>query len=310
MEPAAKPSPSKVSRTNAVLQALQEVPPWVWVLAIGCVIILAFCTMASVTLPANGLARALVSTFLLAIGVFGLIAAEIWVIPLIAFDAPLLSVLDFIAPFRVWGVAIAKLPRTRRPVYVLSWCLTGILGALFIVGGLWYWLPGKKREKFRLEGPVATVGSTEEGGQASSEEVYNQRQEVRPTKDPASSDDDDDPEPVPDKTTIRCVVLGYIPEKDGVSLVVGIGDKGRYRYAGVVHRGLNSVVAEQVRKRLAPLVRVEPAVAGLKVKAIWVEPRVFCDVTQTGAGTATFLPDPVFKELVPDPKKKPQGKVK
>jgi hypothetical protein len=253
-------------------------------------------------LPATGFERALVGTALLGIGFAGAIAAEFWVIPLIAFDAPLFSVLDFIVPFRLWGVALAKLPRTHRPVCLLTWCVTAMLGGLLIVGGLWYWLPGKHRDRFRLESPVATFGSG--AGESSEEEVIDQSKETAP-KNNRSPSDDDDPDDAPDKkTTLRCIVLGYIPDKDGLKLVLGIEEKGQVRYAGVVSRGLNAANTEQVKKQLALHARLEPPVPDLPVKAIWLEPGVRCEVTQTGTGAASVLPNPVFKDLVPDPKQK------
>ena len=298
---ASSPVPRKPTPSNALLLALGEVPPWVWALAGGCVVVLAFCTFASIRLPARGFERALVATALLGVGFAGAIAAEIWVIPLIAFDAPLLSVLDFIVPFRLWSVAMGKLPRTHRPVCLLSWCVTAMVGGLLIVGGLWYWLPGKHKDRFRLESAVASAGS---GTGGSSEEVYYQRKEVAPKDDPSPRDEDDPDEAPAEKTTLRCVVLGYIPEKDGLKLVLGIEEKGKVRYAGVVRRGLNPANTEQVQKRLALHARLEPPLPDLPVKAIWVDPGIQCEVTQSGTGTATTLPNPVFKDLVPDPKQK------
>jgi hypothetical protein len=297
------PAPAPVSKpasSAAVLEAAREVPTWVWVLAGGCLTILAVCAAMSLRLSANGFDRALVSTVLLAAGLVGMIVAELWVIPLIMMDAPELRTWDFLVPYRLWAVAAGKLPRTRRPVCLVSWCLTGMLGALVIIGGLWYWLPGKKNVKFRLEAPVAKVGPGPV--EAPTDEVINKQEEVIAGKPAPADEEETEAEAKGQKTTLRCVVIGYIPHDDGMSLVLGVEEKkGQYRYAGVVRRGLNAITAEKVRNRLSPHTRVEPLIPDLPVKAVWVEPCVSCEVTQAGTGVASVLPNPVFKDLVPDP---------
>jgi hypothetical protein len=301
---AAAPPPKPPSQPG-IIEALRLVPTWMWLLAGGCLTILVACTLLTQRLSPDGFDRAVVTTALLGAGVLGLIAATVWAVPLILKDAPDLALKDVLFPYKVWTLALGKLPHTCRPVVLLSWGLTAVVAAPLIIGGLWYWLPGKKHSKFRLEGPVAKVGSSK--ADAPTEEVIQKRQEVDAAEDATDKEDETKGKP----TTLKCVIIGYIPHEDGMSLVLAVEEeKGVFRYAGLVRRGLNAANAEKVRSRLAPHTRVEPLIEGLPVKAVWVDPNVSCEVTQRGVGAATVLPNPVFKDLVPDPKEenKPEEK--
>ena len=305
VRPATEKPPPKPTPGNALLEAIRTVPSWVWVLVGGCLVILVGCILASLSLSADGEDRALFTTALLALAVAGMVVAEAWVVPMIALDAHHLGVFDFLMPYRLWAFAIERLPRTRRPVSLLSWCVTAALGGLLIVGGLWYWLPGRPREKFRLSGPVAKVRPRDDA--KPSGEVVTPKGVAEAGKDQAEEPDDSPKTEGADKpTTIRCVVLGYVPDEDGklVSLVLGVEEKkGQIRYAGLVRRGISGANAEQLRGRLSQHVRLKPAIPGLDFQAIWVEPRVYCEVTETAVGAAETLPNPLFKFLV-DPKEK------
>jgi hypothetical protein len=295
-----------------VLEALKLVPPWAWLLGVGCLTILLACTWLTLVLPQNSLERAVVSTALIGFGLVGLIAAEVWAFPMIALEAHHLGVMDFIVSFRFWTFVMKRLPRTRYPVCLLSWGLTAMLGAILVVGGLWYWLPGKHKTKFYLESPTVKTLPRESG--KAQDEPINEKSEVIVTKaNPSAADADDEDDKVAkdgqQPTTLRCVVLGYVPDEEGklVGLVLGVAEKGGLRYAGLVRRGLNSTNQDQVRKRLSKLIRAKPSITALpdlRVPVIWVEPRLYCEVTQAGSGPSTTLPNPLFKALLDDPKGK------
>jgi hypothetical protein len=229
-----------------------------------------------VTLAEEGIERAVFSTSLLLGGLVGLVIAEVWAFPMIALDAHHLGLLDFVISHRFWHFVFQKLPRTRGPVCLLSWCLTAVLGSLLIVGGLFYWLPGKHRTRFQLAAPEGKV--------------------KLPDGDTA----------IEEGTLLRTVVLGYLPDKKEAleGLVLGVPEgKDQFRYIGVVRRGISMANEEQLRQCLAPLRRPDSAVPGLELRAavIWVEPRVRCEVLESSAGSAETLPNPLFKGLLPDP---------
>jgi hypothetical protein len=263
----------------------------------------------SLRLPRSGVDRAIFSTATLGLGVVAVITAQAWATPMIAADSHLLTLWDFIVTFRFWALVMKRLPRSRYPLCLLSWGLAAIVGAVLIVGGLWYWLPGKKRVNFYLQNPEVQRTPQDDTGPPQDEIIAEKSVLAKPQGPTADVDDDDDPS-APAKgqkpTSLQCVVLGYIPDEEGrlVGLVLGAGEKGVYRYVGVVRRGINRANEEALRARLSKYIRLKPSIPDSGVSAIWVDPRVSCEVTQRGVGSASVLPNPFFKGLIQDPKEK------
>ena len=78
------------------------------------------------------------------------------------------------------------------------------------------------------------------------------------------------------------VVIGWTEPKGSRAglgaLLLGVKEHGTLRYVGKVGTGFTDAMLRELRKRLAPLERQRPAVAGLRVpateKAHWVAPRL------------------------------------
>jgi hypothetical protein len=114
-------------------------------------------------------------------------------------------------------------------------------------------------------------------------------------------------EATPDRPTERCVIAGYILQKQEVSgLVLATVHGTKLNYVGVVERGFTPEVSRELLRQLTPLVRSAPVFPDLAIDATWVRPKVYCDIFHSGYDQEQLLKDPHFKELVKEtPKRGP-----
>jgi hypothetical protein len=279
---------------------LAKLPPWFWVFLIGAAVMVGASWAAHYHLPNNSFRRAVLSTSLLGGGVFTLLAAQIWALWLVTPRDSDLGVLDLLLSLKLWRMTFAELPGTRHPICLGGWGLTAVLTSTLVVGGLTYWLP--KKQDIRLgrgsgDGQWArnfSLGS-DDGTEPAAEEVAKAPEE--PSEEPEEKQED---KPDGDtRPTVKCVVIGYVPGEDGKlkSLVLATQTPQGLCYAGVTTSGL-ATRAKRLLSKLAPLVRPEPPIAGLTIKAVWVKPTLACEVHQSGVAASGLLLEPQFKRII------------
>lgn len=131
------------------------IPRWAWVLLGGMVLMVAATLGPSWQLPKNSFDRAIYCTLQIVIGLLLILAAQFYALIRLAPMDEKLGFKDIFLPLRLWSLVFQGLPRLRGAMWTAGWGLTLILAALFLVGGLSYWmryLPGQQKA-----GPGAKV---------------------------------------------------------------------------------------------------------------------------------------------------------
>jgi hypothetical protein len=294
------------SDVDEFFAATRKLPGWVWILSFGVLAIAAASVAANHLLPNYSYRRALWTTLELGIGVVALFTAQIWALFLLAGEDGL-GPMDIIYPFRFWSASFGKLPRTSRPLCLGSWALTAALCSVLFVGGLGYWLPGKRPVQLSSasSGDGFTPGDTD---LVNLEDALNEaiRPENFANADNGPQDPDDEAD---DRPVARCVVIGYtMSDKGGLdSVVLGLETKTGLHFVGVVRKGLKPELSKKILDQLTDLVQTEPAAvngvtAKMTVNATWVKPTISCAVSQSGISASKgTLVEPRFKNLLERP---------
>jgi hypothetical protein len=260
---------------------------------------------ADFRLEEESLARALLSAILFALGLVGLFVAQVWAFVLIAPHCDHLSAKDLVLSGRLWSLTFRRLPETRKQVWLGGWGVTALLSAVFVIGGYSYWYQFYKPKKYADKNLIAAIvnAAKRDIKDKSLEEAL---QDLADTQDLTKKKDDKAKAIKEDKrATVDCVIIGYTVEtdKDGRkevinSLVLATLLDNRLKYVGQVRQGVDERAAVELLKRLAPLVQDQPFLPGLKLRATWVKPSVFCAVHQSGFDRDGRLLEPRFKEML------------
>jgi hypothetical protein len=217
-----------------------------------------------------------------------------------------LGLTDMLLPDRVWVLAIKRLPATRWHVCTGAWSAMAVLCGIFCVGGLTYWLPSKKSPPKPANVPFAT--RTKDEGKMDDESPPTEKPDKPKTEETEET-------PLPKKTMTKCVIVGYTT-KDGEldGLVVATVEDDELSYAGIVPASKDPAVRKDLLSRFGSLKVDTPVFADLEVKAIWLQPRLFCEVESAGVDEDQVLKEPEFKGLevpeMPEPAGVPDGKGK
>ncbi|HZT82360.1 MAG TPA: hypothetical protein VFA26_19180, partial [Gemmataceae bacterium] len=300
------PRPAAPARRHSFLGAVEfwelllRTPPWARVLALGVVAVAAASVAANLLLPDDSLPRALCSSLQLAAAMLLLFLAQLWAMFLVAAGDEKLGPKDLFLSFRLWAVTIKRLPETRKPVWLGAWCLTAALCAVFVIGGLGYWGRYYKPKRVATRGIRHAVAIQEAGGTDSLEESVRDAAVQAVKGDPKKGKDKEDalkPDPRP---TVECVVIGYLMSPSGQldGLVLATLKDEKLAYAGVVRRGLTPEAQQELLARLKKLKRDEPLIRGLRLEAIWVKPKIFCEVHHSGPDRDGRLREPNFKGVL------------
>ncbi|MBY0525913.1 MAG: protein kinase [Gemmataceae bacterium] len=252
---------------------------WIYVLAAGVAVLVVAALIASYFLPPTGPVRAWLGTGAAILGVVVLLAAHVWLFFIALPHRDDHAIFNYIDPTRLWRYVGENLRETTRQVQIASWGLTLLLSGCFVIGGLTYWLPTKPRKRPK---PPATIDEVVGGLVAVSKhydhsdpsDLIGEREEGAGSVPPEVEED-------PPTYFMECAVIGYVPgEKRGTirALVLAGPPDGEMRYVGTISSGMDLPKNKEQLPALGKLVRPEPVVAGLTVKAIWVEPKLVFDV--------------------------------
>jgi hypothetical protein len=260
---------------------------------------------AGLLLPRASRQRAVWTTTQVVVGLVGLLLAQVAVCSWLGEQRNGPTLWDLLMPDRVWRVAIRRLPETRWAVCGAAWCVTLVVCALALVGGLTYWLPKKGETRATVHVAKALDLKKEQ-----TEPEQAPADAPAPPRPAAPRPEERAPEPKPE--TARCLVVGYTVENDEVaSLVVARAEGKELRYAGTVRPRLTAEQRDDLLKRFGRLASSRPVFRDFEKPVVWLKPELACEVEHAGAADGPLLKEPRFKGLVepekPDaaPAKKP-----
>jgi hypothetical protein len=290
-----KPSPLG---TFEILEMIQETPRWVWVLLGGVVVIALISLAANSFLDEDCLERAIYTTAQIGVGLLMFIAAQIWAgIWVGVATEEEIGPKDFILPFRLWAITISSLPRSRKPITLAAWAVAVMVFAVLLVGGLDFWWELYNPKRFApppsrsMASPALEDGDPNKSLEDKLKEATGYGENNKDAEDKKKSKIDRRP-------TVPCVIIGYLLENDQLTGLVLARPRGeRLFYAGVVRKGFEKD-ARAILKQLTTLRQEEPYIAGLEIKAIWVNPQVVCEIHQSGTDSNGLLASPNYKQLV------------
>jgi hypothetical protein len=295
--------------------ALSLLPESAWPMLFLGFSVLPICYYADRRLPPHSLDRALWCVAQCVIGLGIVFLAQIWAYFLLRRRGYPVGIFDILAPLNLWRRAVQALPETGGSLgLAASGCVCSLTAVLWI-GGLSYWATYDTEQDMesyfadKKEAPLPDRQKLKEKVEkvAKVEPVKNVKPPVTPPttpRTPTTTSTPRDPRPVE-----QCVVVGYIPGKDGEvsGLILATLRDGELSYAGTVTTGVNQKDAPDLQKKLAPLTSKNPLLKGLDVKsAVWVEPKVFCEVHQSGKDDKGQLVKPALKGVVEDEPSQPK----
>jgi hypothetical protein len=242
---------------------------------------------AGLLLPPDSLPRAVWSSAQVLVGVISLLLAQVSVCGLLGLQREGIGLQDLIFPDKIWRMAFGRLPETRWQVCWGAWSLALVGFALLCINGLTYWLPKKGALKAKVN--VAKV--------------------LNIKKDQLKADEDDaetvtekkDETPKPETT--RCVVVGYTMERGQLAgLVLARVEGDELHFAGIIRPGLSTDQKEALLKKFGALQATEPVFPDFETPAVWLKPKLACEVEHTGYGEDKLFKEAHFKGLL-DPEK-------
>jgi len=304
--PGRAPNPSFLGASE-FLDLLGRAPRWLWVLLAGTAAIAMLSLVGNLVLPMASLPRAVWSTVQILLGLLGLFGAQVWALFLIAPDDDKVGAKDAIISGRLWGLTFNRLPETRRQVWLGGWSLAAMLLGVFVVGGLGYWTQFYNPKKVADKGLLQAVAQAamDKGSDKSLEEAV---EDFADSQDLTKKDEEKKKEEerkkeeakIDRRPTVQCVVIGYMVDADKnlTGLVVATLDGERLQYAGTVQRGFTPEASKEILDRLASLKAPSPLIKGLSMTAVWVKPKLFCEVHQSGADKEGHLLNPAFAALL------------
>jgi hypothetical protein len=283
-------------------EMLNKLPSWLWVLLGGCGTVAMVSLAADFLLPPYCLTRALWSTIQFAIGLVGLVVGQIWLVVLFAPTDDKVSFKDVLFPGRLWSLAFRGLPERQHQVWLGGWSVTLSVCAVLVVGGYSYWYQFYKPKKLAEQNLLKMVKEMAEGA-AKDRTLGESLEDFANTQDLTKEDKKDPPKVEPkrdDRPTVQCVIIGYTlgEEKQITGLVLASDRYSQLRYVGVVKDGLARWMDQELLERLRPIRRDKPFIKGLNIQAIWVEPKVYCEVHQSGWNDDNHLIKPSFSTLL------------
>ena len=141
-------------------------PIWLYVLVVVVAQAMGLSMLANRDLPPGAtLERAMWCAGQIVVGILLLFLAQGWLLLQIAPEVATLSFKDAILPFKLWPLAVKRLPRNQLAVWIAGFGLTLVLGAFGFVGGLEHFLnylpdSGKQAESGSHAAPAAAPASS------------------------------------------------------------------------------------------------------------------------------------------------------
>jgi hypothetical protein len=296
------PARTVASRFGECGDLIARIPPWGWIAAGGVCTIVALAFIANRFLAVEeSLARALISLIAIVGSIVTILCVNLWSLFMLAAADEKLGPKDVFIPFGLWVRICEKLPIMRRQFLTILWCLTAFVCAIIIVGGLEYWWELYKPKKVAKTELLSAVNALAEGAKAEGKSLTEAVEDFAKKQDLKAKAEDKLAKAAPRQTT-QCVVVGYTLDTanqiDGLVVAALLND--RIRYAGIIHKGIDPKESKALLTALTPLVQPNSYIAGLSIKAIWVKPAVFCEITHEEYDENRHFVAPQFKAMLSD----------
>jgi hypothetical protein len=294
--------PKTASGPSELELAVRVIPAWGWylLLGLGCVVAVSF--IADYNLPEKSRIRALWSTFQVLSGLAVFLIAGVAASGQLRCSHQSLGVSDILFPDRLWVMAIKNLPATRWHVCTAVWAFAAVVCGIFCVGGLSYWLPSKikpKPAKVPFASEIIKAARTKDESPEDESKTDDQDSATaKPAKPEPPKAEPPQETPSTKKTLSRCIIVGYTTrgeELDG--LLVATVEVNELNYAGIVPAPADPAVRDNLMNRFASLKAKTPVFPDLDAKAVWLQPRLSCEVEGSGMDEDQLLKSPVFKGL-------------
>jgi hypothetical protein len=295
--------------SSEIEQAASRMPSWGWVLVFGLILIAGVSGIADYNLPLKSYARAVWAAVQALGGLVLFLLAGVTVSGKLRLMHQTLTLSDLLFPDRLWVLAFKSLPTTRWHVCSGVWGLAAALCGVIWVGGLTYWLPSHQppqavKVPYAKEIRDAAAKKDEDSGAGSDKDTPDPLAPAQPDKE--KSPDEPEVSAETKRTVTKCVIVGYT-EQDGdlTGLVVAKVEGDELRYVGVVPAGQDAAERKDLLTRFASLKAPAPIFPDLSVRAVWLRPRLSCEVESNRTEEGQPLKDPEFKRLVFPNKPKP-----
>jgi hypothetical protein len=296
------PRPRSKAPNSELALAFRVIPPWAWLLIVGLCCVLALSLLANYKLPDNSRARAICSTISVVVGLLAFLGAGVVGAARLGPMHITLGLVDWLLPDRVWALVIKSLPDTRWYVCTGAWSAMVVVCAIFCVGGFTYWLPSKFASP--KPGKVHYTPLPEDKVAQDQGKTEDENPSAEMSDKPGTDETEETARSK--KTVTKCVIVGYTT-KDGEldGLVVATVEDDELSYAGIVPASTDPEARKDLLSQFGSLKVDKPVFPDLEVKAVWLKPRVFCEVESAGVDEDDVLKEPKFKGLVVPEKSEP-----
>jgi hypothetical protein len=294
-------------------ELIARMPAWGWrTIGVICAI-LALSFFASFLLPQDdSLARALISLVALVVSIVAIFGVNLWALFLLGPRDGSLGPMNVFLFVGLWRQICESLPTTRRQFSSILWCITVIISACFIVGGLDYWWEHYKPNRVAKVDILSAATALAKGAKAKARSLeesiddFAKMAELRKEEEERARQEK---LKAAARETVQCVIIGYTEnaEKQLDGLLVAAILNDRIRYAGIVRKGLTPKEVKRLVPLLKPLIQEKSYIPGLSAdgkaevgNAFWVKPNIFCEVTHEDYDENKHFTKSEFKTLLSD----------
>lgn len=293
-------------------ELIARLPTWAWG-TIGCIgVIVAVSIVLNFMLPQeDSLARALISLVAIVVSIVAIFCVNLWALFVLGPNDPNLGPGNVFLFVGLWRNICEALPTTRRQFSSITWCITVILSACFITGGLDYWWEHYKPNRVAKVDilSAATALAKAKAKNRSLEESIDDFAKMAALREKEEEDRKKEKAKAAARETVQCVIIGYTlnadKQLDGLLVAAILND--RIRFAGIVRKGLGPKEVKKLQPILTALVQEKSYIPGLSAdgkaevgNAIWVKPTVFCEITHEEYDENKHFLKSEFKTLLSD----------
>lgn len=291
--PAKAPEPTAL---EGLLYVARHVPPWVWKVLAGVLVVVAISLIGRFTTRANTTPRIIWVIAQAAIGFFVMAGAHIWSFLRASTESDKFGPIDlFVRPLEIWKTTwleMKTIPSTWWRIGAWFWGFTAKTLAFAAIGGVPYdkiWEYGPKAPPKR-DLIQSIVDEANRGAKdAESLEEAMAQLEKEPPKEEIK------------RQPIDCVIIGFLPEINQPNtpralLVAAVVDS-KLRYIGAVSEGISPEERERLEVRLPQIIRKAPFLP-CSEPGTWVEPIVAVRVRFVDFDKQRLISDPRFEKIL------------